>query len=144
MREKLTHFSREIARNARKDLYSKSTHFERIFWLKSFSENQNQLHIIITSNNFQKLLSINGRATSICKKRDFTLKITQYLVKLGPKLAKNGRFFSQFLAAAFLARNVSQNHFSFSREMREMCMSTYVKSILEKLEVLKNCRFCDL
>ena len=32
-------------------------------------------------------------------------------------------FFSQFLAAAFLARNVSQNHFPFSREMREMCMS---------------------
>ena len=32
-------------------------------------------------------------------------------------LVKYGGFFSRFLAAAFLARNVSQNHFSFSREM---------------------------
>ena len=36
-----------------------------------------------------------------------------------------GWFFSQFLAAAFLARNVSQNHFSFSQEMREMCISSF-------------------
>ena len=34
-----------------------------------------------------------------------------------------GWFFSQFLAATFLARNVSQIHFPFSREMREMCRS---------------------
>ena len=48
----------------------------------------------------------------------------QIRLKIGSKLAKNGPFFSQFLAAAFLARNVSQNNFSFSREMREMCMSS--------------------
>ena len=54
-----------------------------------------------------------------------TSNFGQNLVKLDPKLAKNGRFFSQFLAAAFLARNVSQNHFSFSREMREMCISNF-------------------
>ena len=66
---------------------------------------------------------------SIYKKRNFTLKITQFLVKLGPKLAKNGGFFSQFLAAAFLARNVSQTHFSFSREMREMCISNSHKTL---------------
>ena len=53
------------------------------------------------------------------------MKILQIWVKLGSKLAKNGPFFSQFLAAAFLARNVSQNHFSFSREMREMCISNW-------------------
>ena len=60
---------------------------------------------------------------SICKKGILLCKITQYLVKLEPKLAKNGVFFSQFLVAAFLARNVSQNHFSFSREM---CTSSTV------------------
>ena len=53
-----------------------------------------------------------------------TSNFGQILVKLDPKLAKNDLFFSQFLAAAFLARNVSQNHFPFSREMREMCMSS--------------------
>ena len=58
-------------------------------------------------------------------------------LKLGPKLAKNGGFFSQFLAAAFLARNVSQIHFSFSREMREMCMSN--DDILNKGHAFAKC-----
>ena len=52
------------------------------------------------------------------------MKIGQFLVKFGSKSAEIRDIFSQFLAAAFLARNVSQNHFSFSREMREMCIST--------------------
>ena len=59
----------------------------------------------------------------LCIRKKISLKITQILVKLDWKSAKIGPIFPQFLAAAFLARNVSQNHFSFSREMREMCMS---------------------
>ena len=57
---------------------------------------------------------------------DFDLKNWQFLVKLGSNLAKIRFIFLAISRAAFLARNVSQIHFPFSREMREMCRSTLV------------------
>ena len=49
------------------------------------------------------------------KEVNFTSNFCQNLVKLDPKLAKNGRFFSQFLSAAFLAK-MSRKTISRSRE----------------------------
>ena len=54
---------------------------------------------------------------------NFTSKIDQFLDKIGSNLAKIWSIFLAISRGAFLARNVSQNHFSFSREMREMCRS---------------------
>ena len=54
----------------------------------------------------------------------FALKIDQFLIKIGSNLAQNWTIFLAISRGAFLARNVSQNHFSFSREMREMCKSS--------------------
>ena len=64
---------------------------------------------------------------------DFDLKNWQFLVKLGSKLAKIRLIFLAISRAAFLARNVSQNHFSFSREMREMCMSNRPSTLSKNL-----------
>ena len=65
------------------------------------------------------------------------MKIGQFQVKFGSKSAEIRYFFSQFLAAAFLARNVSQNHFSFSREMREMCRSNFGLQKVQKCIKIK-------
>ena len=69
------HFSRDaskmdpfLARNCEK-CKKRSLLLNHSFWrnilIDFFSQNQNQFHIIITS---KKLLDINGRAMSICKK----------------------------------------------------------------------------
>ena len=55
----------------------------------------------------------------------FALKNAKFLVKFGSNLAKNWLLFLAISRGTFLARNVSQNHFSFSREMREMCRSKW-------------------
>ena len=49
--------------------------------------------------------------------------MTNFLVKIGSNLAQNWSIFLAIYRGVFLARNVSQNHFPFSREMREMCRS---------------------
>ena len=55
------------------------------------------------------------------------------MAKLGSKLAKNLSIFPAISRATFLARNISQNHFPFSRKMREMCQSTLYKVKVWKL-----------
>ena len=59
-----------------------------------------------------------------CINATFVLKITQISVKLDFKLATIWPIFLAISRTSFLARNVSQNHFPFSREMREMCKSS--------------------
>ena len=83
------------------------------------------------SNNFPKMVLFEGEKVWEIKGKNtfnslehFVLKYFRILVKFGHKLAKFWSFFLAISRAAFLARNVSQNHFSFSREMREMCRSS--------------------
>ena len=75
-----------------------------------------------------------------CINATFVLKITQISVKLDFKLATIWPIFLAISRTSFLARNVSQNHFPFSREMREMCKSSvergYTSCIFSGQEVI--------
>ena len=96
-----------------------------------FSKNFCKTLIDISSEHFLKSLSMmylklkcNWYHTFYLNDDGLPWKKVQFLVKIGSYLAKNWSIFLAISRTAFLARNVSQNHFSFSREMREMCMSS--------------------
>ena len=79
---------------------------------------------------------------------EFALKIGHFLVKTGPNSVQNWSIFLAISRGAFLARNVSQNHFSFSREMREMCRSTHNGGLIsrknETFQIIQTINFWQL
>ena len=60
---------------------------------------------------------------------NLTLKITQYLVKLGPKLAKNGGFSRNFSRPHF-SREMSRKIISRSREKCEKLINPVIRPFL--------------
>ena len=89
MREKLTHFSRENARNARKDLYCKTTTFQPKYWPYFFQNIVN----CKSNKNLVVIRRINVVEQFLCKRNKFPFENVSNLGQIGLKMGQNWSIF---------------------------------------------------